>query len=59
MQDKNQVIDEVRAVRDSIAKQYDYDIAKIAEAVRERESKSGRTYVRLSPREPVVVKKAG
>lgn len=59
MQDPNPIVDEVRAVRDSIAKEYDYDIAKIAEAVRERQAKSGRTYVRLAPRTPSVVKKAG
>jgi hypothetical protein len=62
MQDPNPIVDEVRAIRDSIAKEYDYDIAKIAEAVRERQAKSGRTYVRLAPRTPSVVspvKKAG
>ena len=59
MKEPNPIVDEVRAVRDSIAKEYDYDIAKIAEAVREREAKSGRTYVRLPPRKPVLIKKAG
>jgi len=59
MQNEKPIIDEIRAVRDSIAKSYDYDIAKIAEAVKERESKSGQTYVRLTPREPVIVRKAG
>jgi hypothetical protein len=59
MQDPNPIVDEVRAVRDSIAKEHGYDIAKIAEAVREREAKSGRTYVRLAPRPPSLVKKAG
>ncbi len=59
MKEPKSVVDEVRAVRDSIAKEYDYDIAKIAEAVRERESKSGRTYVHLPPRKPVLVTKAG
>jgi hypothetical protein len=59
MQDPNPIVDEVRAIRDSIAKEYGYDIAKIAEAVREREAKSGQTYVRLAPRTPSLVKKAG
>jgi hypothetical protein len=59
MQDPNPIVDEVRAVRDSIAKEYDYDIAKIAEAIREREAKSGRTYVHLTPRAPSLVKKTG
>jgi hypothetical protein len=55
----NPIVDEVRAFRDAIAKEYDYDIAKIAEAVRTREGKSGRTFVRLSPRKPLPTKKAG
>lgn len=59
MQEPNHIVDEVRAVRDSIAKEYGYDIAKIAEAVREREAKSGRTFVRLSPRAPSLIKKVG
>lgn len=59
MQEPNPIVDEVRAVRDSIAKEYGYDIAKIAKAIREREAKSGRTYVRLPPREPSFLKKAG
>jgi hypothetical protein len=59
MKEPNPIVDEVRAARDSIAKNYDYDIAKIAEAVREREARNGRTFVRLPPRKPVLVKKAG
>jgi hypothetical protein len=59
MRDPNPIVDEVRAVRDAIAKEYDYDIAKIAEAVRAREVKSGRTFVRLPPRKPLSAKKAG
>jgi hypothetical protein len=59
MKDSNPIIDEVRAVRDAIAKEYDYDIAKIAEAVRAREIRSGRTFVRLPPRKPLPAKKAG
>jgi hypothetical protein len=58
MRDPNPINDEVRAVRDAIAKEYDYDIAKIAEAVRSREAKSGRTFVRLPPRKPLPTKKA-
>lgn len=59
MRDPNPIIDEVRAVREAIAKECDYDIAKIAEAVRTREVKSGRTFVCLPPRKPLPVKKAG
>ena len=59
MREPNPIVDEVRAVRDVIAKAYDYDIARIAEAVRSREVKSGRTFVRLPPRKPLSAKKAG
>jgi hypothetical protein len=33
MRDPSPIVDEVRAVRDVIAKEYDYDIARIAGAV--------------------------
>ena len=59
MRDANPIIDEVRAVRDAIAKDYDYDISKIAAAVRTREAASGRTVVSLPPRKPSLSKKAG
>ena len=58
MRDTNPFLDEVRDARDAIAKESDYDIAKIAEAVRAREAKSGRVFVRLPPRKPLAVKKA-
>ncbi|NJL27347.1 MAG: hypothetical protein HC897_05370 [Thermoanaerobaculia bacterium] len=44
------IVEEVRAARDAIAKKFDYDIAKIAEAIRVREAQSGRKVVNLSPR---------
>jgi len=59
MRDPNPIFDEVRAVRDVIAKECAYDIAKIAGAVRAREVKSGRTFVHLPPRKPLPAKKAG
>jgi hypothetical protein len=59
MRESNPIVDEVRAVRDAIAKEHDYDIAKIAEAIRAREAASGRTFVRLPPRRPSPAKKAG
>ena len=58
MRDTNPIVDEVRAARDAISKESDYDIAKIAEAVRLREAKSGRVFVRLPPRKPLAVRKA-
>ena len=59
MRDLDPIVDEVRAVRDSIAKEHNYDIAKIAEAVRAREASSGRTFVSLPPRKPRLGRKAG
>lgn len=59
MVSRDPIVEEVRAARDAIAKEFDYDIAKIAEAVRERQAKSGQTYVHLAPRTPLIVKKAG
>ncbi len=52
MKESDAIIDEVRAIRDAIAKQYDYDIAEIAESIRQQQTMSGRTYVCLSPRAP-------
>ena len=52
------VVDEVRAARDAIAKEFDYDIEKLAEALKAREAKSGRRVVRLPPREAIVVRRA-
>ncbi|HSN98882.1 MAG TPA: hypothetical protein VLS89_11375 [Candidatus Nanopelagicales bacterium] len=51
-------MDEVRAVRDAIAKECDYDVEKIAEAIKAREAQSGRRIVRLPPRKVTVVQKA-
>ena len=59
MHDSDPIVDEVRAVRDAIAKKHDYDISKIAEAVRTKERESGRKYVTLPPRKPVSTRKTG
>jgi hypothetical protein len=59
MQKSDPIVDEVRAVRDAIAKEFDYDIEKIAQAIKAREVQSGREVVRLAPRKvTVVVRKA-
>jgi hypothetical protein len=52
------IVDEVRAVRDAIAKEFDYDIEKLAQAIKAREAESGRKIVRLPPRKVTVVRKA-
>jgi len=58
MRDSNTIVDEVRAVRDAIAKASDYDIDKIAKAAKEREIRSGRKVVRLPPKKSRVIPKA-
>ncbi|WP_437610158.1 hypothetical protein WMF20_01820 [Sorangium sp. So ce834] len=61
MRYSDSIIDEVRATRDAIAKQYEYDIDKLAEALKAlkaREAKRERKIVRLPPREVTLVRKA-
>ena len=53
------IVEEVRAVRDAIAKEYDYDIERLGRAMQERQSKSGHPVVRLPPRRILIEKKAG
>ena len=46
------IIDELRKVRDALAKKYDYDIEKLAEALRAEQEKGGRKVVSFPPRKP-------
>ncbi len=59
MPSRDPIVDEVRAARDAIAKEYDYDIERIGRAMQEREAKNERPVVRLSPRRIPSEKKAG
>ena len=52
------IVDEVRAVRDAIAKEFDYDIEKLAKAIKAHEAQSGQEFVRLPPKKVTVVRKA-
>ena len=52
------IVDEVRAVRDAIAKEFDYDIEKLSQAIKAHEAQSGRKIVRLPPKKVTVVRKA-
>ena len=52
------IVEEVRAVREAFAKEFDYDIDRMAQAIKEREAKSGRPLVRLSPKRIPPTKKA-
>jgi hypothetical protein len=58
MRKPDPIVDEVRAARDAIAKESDYDVEKLAQAIKAREAQSGRKFVRLPPKKPVVVPKA-
>jgi hypothetical protein len=58
MKHRDPIVDEVRQARDAIAKKYDYDIEKLAEALRAEDARSGRKVVRLPPRKPVQVRRA-
>lgn len=44
------IVEEVRGFRDEIAREYDYDIDAIFEALRRMEASSGREHVSLVPR---------
>ncbi len=44
------IVDEVRAIREALAKQYDYDVEKLARALQAEEAKSERKIVHLPPR---------
>ena len=58
MKHRDPIVDEVRQARDAIAKKYDYDIEKLADALRAEDARSGRRVVRLPPRKPVQVRRA-
>jgi hypothetical protein len=51
------IIEEIRAVRDAMAKECDYDIKKLAELIKSHEVQSGREVVRRPPRQPSVIQK--
>ena len=58
MKSADRVIDEIRAIRDAMAKECDYDVEKLAQRLKDRETQSGRKVVRRPPRPVVVVRKA-
>ena len=59
MPSRDPIVEEVRAARDAIAKEFDYDIERIGRAMQERQSKNDRPVVRLLPKRVPVEKKAG
>ena len=58
MSRKDPIIEEIHAVRDSLARAADYDLERMLDEARERQAASGMKAVRLSPRKPEPVKKA-
>ena len=46
------ITEEIRAIRQSLAAQFDNDLVRIVADLRQRESTSGRTFVQL-PKRPV------
>jgi hypothetical protein len=58
MKFRDPIVDEIRAARDAIASESDYDLEKLAQALRKREAESGRRLVRLPPRRPIAARKA-
>lgn len=58
MRQPDPIVDEVRSARDAIAKEFDYDIERIARAVKARETQSGRKVVRLAPKRIIATQKA-
>ena len=44
------IVDEVRALRDDLAREYGYDIDAIFQALRRMEQASGKPHVRFPPR---------
>jgi hypothetical protein len=53
------IVDEVRAARDAIAKEFDYDIERIGRAMQERQAKGDHPFVRLTPKRIPPFKKVG
>lgn len=49
---KDPIVDEVRSARDAYAAEFDYDLRRIAEDLRRRESESGREYLNLPAKAP-------
>ena len=47
---RDEIIDEVRALRDALAAEYDYDLERLFEAAKRWEAASGRPQVAPSPK---------
>ena len=47
---RDAIVDEVRALRDELARQYEYDIDAIFQALKSMEQASGKRHVQFPPR---------
>jgi hypothetical protein len=47
---RDTIVEEVRRIRDRLAKAHGYDVHKIVRALQEEEAKSGQKLVKLPPR---------
>jgi hypothetical protein len=46
----NEIMAEIRRIREEIAKEYDYDVGKFMDAMREKQGRDGRQVVKREPR---------
>ena len=49
----DEIVDEVRRVREAYAAEFDFDLRRIAEGLRRREREGGWEYLQLPPKQPV------
>lgn len=56
MPSRNRIVEEVHAVRETIARESGYDLDRIINAARARQVAQGRPVVRLSPKKTAATK---
>ena len=54
----DEIVKEVRRIRDNHAAAYDYDLARIVKGLREQEQASNGTFVTLEPKKPMPLPRA-
>jgi len=47
---RDPIVEEVRAIRDAFAKEHDYNVKSIVQALQQDEAKSGRRVLSLQPK---------
>ena len=56
---RDPIVEEVRAIRDAYAKQFDYDIDVIYRDLKKQEAKSDRDFISLPPKRMEAMKRRG